>query len=192
MITCPVCRSRLDLEVPRDRVGKGWKTKVSLCESIVKKVTFKSGTTLYAETVDDIIQELESRGYLKYEQNEIALAPPTINLNRRNQMPATPKLNEAADGGLRTTALFGCDDPRLAILRKGPTNGLTALVEEILDTEKFGCSLAYFALGMAPEFRQTEPAEMMELIFHVLRERLPNASAMASADTQTPPKETTL
>ena len=96
MITCPVCKSHLDLEVPqhecatservaggpsdatngsalpvpRDRGRKGWKTKVSLCESIVKKVTFKSGTNLYAETVDDVIQELESRGYLKYEQND--------------------------------------------------------------------------------------------------------------------------
>ena len=31
--------------------------------------------------------------------------PPTIKLNRRNQMSDTPKLNEAADGGLRTTDL---------------------------------------------------------------------------------------
>lgn len=65
------------LPVPRDRGRKGWKTKVSLCESIVKKVTFKSGTKLYAETVDDVIQELESRGYLKYEQNAKEHTTPT-------------------------------------------------------------------------------------------------------------------
>ncbi len=57
------------LPVPRDRGGKGWKTKVSLCEAIVKAVTYKSGTYLYAETVDDVIQELEKRGHLKYEPN---------------------------------------------------------------------------------------------------------------------------
>lgn len=102
-------------------------------------------------------------------------------------MPEIPEtFAEASDGGLRTTALFGCDDARLAILRKGPTNGLTDLVEEILDTEKFGCSLAYFALGMAPEFRETHPPEMMELIFHVLRERLPNANMEARPDGAPP------
>jgi len=62
------------LPVPRDSGGNGWKTRVSLCESIVKKVTYNSGVKLYAETVDDVIQELESRGYLKYEQNADVVA----------------------------------------------------------------------------------------------------------------------
>jgi hypothetical protein len=69
--------------------------------------------------------------------------------------------------------LFGIDDPRLAILRKASSETLIALVGEIV-TPQLGCSIAFFAIGASPEFRETEPRVFLELVFHVLRERMPN------------------
>jgi hypothetical protein len=87
----------------------------------------------------------------------------------------TPEENQLTPGqGLPSAVLFGDDDPRLEILRKAPSETLIGLVGEIV-TPSLGCSVAFFALGMSAEFRTTHPPVFLELIFAVLRERLPNA-----------------
>ena len=65
----PKLKNTGDNLLPVPRGHNGWKTKVALCEAIGKAVTYKSGTTLFAETVDDVIQELEKRGHLYFESN---------------------------------------------------------------------------------------------------------------------------
>lgn len=75
---------------------------------------------------------------------------------------------------VRSHALLGTVDPRVAFLREGKTDILLALLTEIVTPFNLGCSRNYFMVGMDPRFRKTQPAELFDLIAGVLRERVPN------------------
>lgn len=75
---------------------------------------------------------------------------------------------------VRSSALLGTVDERLAFLREWKTEILFALLSEIVTPLDLGCSRNFFLLAMDPRFRKTQPEELFDLIVAALRERVPN------------------
>lgn len=67
------------------------------------------------------------------------------------------------------------NDPRKDILSKVPTKALLGIFGDLADPQ-LGCSVAFFALGMTAEFRETQPRDMLRLVFEELQSRMPNAA----------------
>ncbi len=62
-------------------------------------------------------------------------------------------------------------DERITILRQLTSENLGALIGEIA-SDQFGISALFFSVGMAIEFRKTQPEELVDLCASVIKERI--------------------